>query len=64
MVSPFINCRQAHSLLSAERDRALNWRQRTVLRLHLLGCDACSMVRRNFTFLSRAVRRLDSNANR
>jgi hypothetical protein len=54
-----INCRQAHALLSERCDGALNWRQRLLLRIHLLGCDACGMVGRNFALLSRALRSLD-----
>ena len=60
----FINCRQAHGLMSAERDRDLDWRQGAVLRLHLMRCDSCSIVRHNFTFLAQAARRLDSDADR
>jgi len=64
MASIFINCREAHGLLSRRCDRALDWRQKARLRLHLLGCDACNVVQRNFTFLSRAARRLDRRADR
>jgi len=64
MARIFINCRQAHGLLSGQCDRALSWRQRAVLRLHLLGCDSCSIVQRNFALLSRAARRLDAGVDR
>jgi len=64
MARIFINCRQAHRLLSGQCDGTLDWRQRAALRLHLLGCDACSIVQRNFAFLSRAVRRLDGSLDR
>jgi len=64
MAKIFINCRQAHALLSGECDHVLGWRQRLLLRLHLAGCDTCSMVRRNFAFLSRAVRQLDEHTDR
>jgi hypothetical protein len=64
MNSVFINCRQAHALLSGQCDGALRWRQHLQLRIHLLGCDACSVVKRNFAFLSLAVRRLDRPADR
>jgi hypothetical protein len=59
MASVFITCRQAHALLSGQCDGALNWRQRLRLRIHLLGCDACAIVRRNLALLSRAVHALD-----
>lgn len=64
MARIFINCRQAHALLSGECDHALGWRQRLVLRLHLARCDTCSIVRRNFAFLSRAVRGIDEHVDR
>jgi hypothetical protein len=64
MTSVFINCRQAHALLSGQCDAALNWRQRLRLRIHLLGCDACGIVRRNLAFLSRAVHALDQHVDR
>ena len=63
MASVFINCRQAHALLSGACDGSLGWRQRLVLRIHLMGCDACSIVQRNFAFLARAVRGLGERAD-
>ncbi|SPJ16532.1 conserved hypothetical protein [Burkholderiales bacterium] len=54
-----INCRQAHWLLSRQRDVRLHWFDRLTLRIHLRLCDWCSIVGRNFEFLSRAARRLD-----
>lgn len=59
MARLFINCRQAHWLLSRERDAPLRWSERLALGLHLRVCDWCSIVRRNFAFLSQAARRLD-----
>lgn len=59
MARLFINCRQAHWLLSRQRDAKLRWYERAALRLHLRACDWCRIVERNFAFLSRAVRHLD-----
>ena len=58
MASIFITCRQAHALLSGQCDNTLDWRQRLLLRLHLLGCTACTRVARQWVFLSRALRQL------
>ncbi len=54
-----IDCRQAHWLMSKHRDAPLPWRERLALQVHLLFCDWCGIVRRNFAFLSRATRDLD-----
>jgi hypothetical protein len=62
MASILITCRQAHALLSGQRDATLGWRQRLRLRIHLLGCDACAIVGRNLALLGRAVRALDLHA--
>ena len=58
MARVFINCREAHALLSHRCDSPLPLFKRVLLRVHLLGCDACSIVARQLAFLSRAVRRL------
>jgi len=60
MARLFISCREAHWLLSRQRDAPLRWTERLALRLHLRVCDWCRIVQRNFTFLSQAARRLDS----
>ena len=59
MARLIINCREAHWLLSRQRDIPLRWTERLALRIHLRFCDWCSIVQRNFAFLSRAARRLD-----
>jgi hypothetical protein len=63
MARVFINCREAHALLSGRCDGVLGWRQRLLLRVHLAGCDACSIVGRNLFQLSRAVRRLGQHTD-
>ncbi|SPE20037.1 conserved hypothetical protein [Burkholderiales bacterium] len=59
MAKLFINCRQAHWLLSQQCDTRLRWYERLALRIHLRACDWCSIVARNFAYLSRAARHLD-----
>jgi len=58
MARLFINCHEAHALLSHRCDGPLRPHKRLLLRVHLMGCDACSIVARQFAFLSRAMRRL------
>ncbi len=60
MASLFIHCREAHALLSRQRDAPLSWGERLALRLHLSACDACVIVGRQLAFLARAARRLDA----
>lgn len=60
MARVIIDCREAHRLLSLQRDTRLRPWQRLALWLHLRVCDWCSIVERNIAFLSRAARRLDS----
>ena len=55
-----ITCRQAHVLLSERLDRALGPLEVVRLRLHLAICDMCSLIARQFRFLSDAVRRIGS----
>lgn len=59
MAKLIINCRQAHWLLSRQRDAPLRWSEALALRMHLRVCDWCKIVERNFAFLSRAARGLD-----
>jgi len=53
-----ISCREAHRLMSLERDRPLPWPRRAVLWLHLRACSSCRRVLRGLDLLSRAVREL------
>jgi hypothetical protein len=52
-----LNCKEASLLISAGRDRELDFAQRTALRLHLLICTACTRVKDQFAFLHRAAGR-------
>jgi Putative zinc-finger len=53
-----ITCRQAQVLLSQRQDRGLGLAERLRLRLHLVACDWCSRVARQFRFISEAIRRI------
>lgn len=46
--SPFLSCRQANRLMSANLDRELTSLERIGLRLHLAICDVCPTVIRQF----------------
>jgi hypothetical protein len=50
-----ISCQHASRLLSQQMDRPIPVRQRLRLRLHLLACDACSRVSRQFTAMRLAL---------
>ena len=56
--SPFLTCRQAAKLITAELDRELNPLERIGLRMHLKICDACPTVVRQLALLRRSVREL------
>ncbi len=44
-------CREATRLMSLKQDRALTFRERTVLRIHLSMCSACRACARQFDLL-------------
>jgi hypothetical protein len=50
-----ISCRRATRLISDGLERRLPWWQRLLLRLHLLGCRACSRFRRAARWLHGAL---------
>jgi hypothetical protein len=51
-----ISCQQASRLLSQQQDEALTLGKRLRLRLHLVYCDACTNVSRQFVALRLALR--------
>ena len=51
-----ISCQQASRLLSQQQDEPLAFGKRLRLRLHLLYCDACTNVSRQFAALRLALR--------
>jgi hypothetical protein len=53
-----LSCQQASRLLSQHQDEPLSFAQRARLRLHLMYCDACTNVSRQFAALRLAIRRL------
>jgi Putative zinc-finger len=50
-----ISCQHASRLLSQRQDEPLPFGKRVRLRLHLLYCDACTNVSRQFTALRLAM---------
>ena len=52
-----ISCQQASRLLSQQQDESLTLGQRLRLRLHLMYCDACTNVSRQFAALRLAMLR-------
>ena len=53
-----LNCKEATSLASQGLDRRLGLLERIALRLHLMVCDGCSRVARQFAFMRKAVQQL------
>jgi len=51
-----LSCQQASRLLSQREDEPLSLGKRLRLRLHLLYCDACTNVSRQFAALRLAMR--------
>lgn len=52
-----LSCQQASRLLSQQQDEPLPFGKRLRLRLHLMYCDACTNVSRQFDTLRLAMRR-------
>lgn len=50
-----ITCLQASRLLSQQMEHSLPWRMRLRLRLHLIACDACMRVARQFEAMRLAL---------
>jgi len=51
-----ISCQQASRLLSQQQDEPLAFGKRMRLRMHLMYCDACTNVSRQFMALRLALR--------
>jgi predicted anti-sigma-YlaC factor YlaD len=58
-----LSCKETSLLASQSLDRRLSWRERIVLRLHLLFCDACRTFANQVAFLRAAARRFGRGAN-
>jgi len=52
-----LSCQQASRLLSQQQDEPLMFGKRVRLRLHLMYCDACTNVSRQFATLRMAMHR-------
>jgi len=52
-----LSCQQASRLLSQQQDEQLTFGKRVRLRLHLMYCDACTNVSRQFATLRLAMLR-------
>jgi hypothetical protein len=55
-----LSCQHASRLLSQREDEPLPFGQRLKLRLHLMICDACTNVSRQFAALRMAMQRFRS----
>ncbi len=61
---PFLTCREASRLITAELDRALNPFERLGLTMHLKICDACPIVVRQMALVRRTIRELRDGSER
>ncbi|HXD06815.1 MAG TPA: zf-HC2 domain-containing protein [Burkholderiaceae bacterium] len=52
-----LKCQEAARLITAQSDRSLGPRERIVLRLHLMACDACPKFQRQVRLISEAMAR-------
>lgn len=52
-----LSCQQASRLLSQEQDERLPFGKRLRLRLHLMYCEACTNVSRQFATMRLALQR-------
>ena len=52
-----LSCQQASRLLSQKQDEPLPFGKRARLRLHLMYCDACTNVSRQFDTVRQAMLR-------
>jgi hypothetical protein len=50
-------CKEVTQLVLERQVRALSWRERLGVRLHLLICDACTRFERQMQFIRTALRR-------
>ena len=53
-----LNCRQVTRLVSQAMDTKLSWRERLVVRIHLLYCVWCRRYAAHVQFLRRAAAKL------
>ena len=60
--SPFLSCREAARLITAELDRDLTSLERIGLTLHLKICDACPTVVRQMAILRQSMQSLRDTA--
>jgi hypothetical protein len=51
------SCKEVSALLIAREDRALPWRERVALRLHLAMCEACPRFERQLLTMRNAMGR-------
>jgi Putative zinc-finger len=50
------SCREVTTILIAREDRALGWRERIALRMHLAICHACPQFQRQILTLRGAMK--------
>lgn len=51
------DCRDTSALLSRKQDRALTFRERMGLYLHLVACEGCRQFERQLAFMRSALKR-------
>jgi hypothetical protein len=56
-LGPLISCKDASRLISQLQDGNVSLGRRLLIRIHLLGCDACSRFDRQLSVLREAMRK-------
>jgi hypothetical protein len=51
-----LKCKELAHLTSESRERALDWRERLMVRIHLVLCPPCVRFRRHMEFLRAAAK--------
>lgn len=52
---PILECREMSKLITASMDGKLAWRERLMMKLHLLACDPCANFLKQVTFIRTAL---------
>lgn len=52
---PIPECREMSKLITASLDAKLAWRERLLMKLHLLACDPCANFLKQVTFIRTAL---------
>lgn len=52
---PMPECRQMSKVITASLDGTLSWRERILMKIHLLACDPCANFLKQITYIQTAI---------